>query len=280
MSDNKKYYWLKLKYSFFNQKEIKKMRQLAGGDTFTIIYLKMQLKSLENDCSLFYDGIDDDFEAELALDIDEKEDNVRIVVAYLLRHGFMELSESEDGAEYRVHAAKENTGVETQSAIRVRRHRAKKQKALQCNNDVIKRNTEIEKDKELETELELENNKDPLPQEDIYKLFETWKVSCLTAHSLPVLKRNIKKKHQDIIKEIGLEQCTKAVKNYSVILNGADYWYSHKFTYWDFICRGINNFTEEMTPLENYRKNKQGKPPDALKQKINDRYKLMNPGVK
>ena len=39
----KKYYWLKLKEGFFEQKIIKKLRKIAGGDTYVIIYLKMQL---------------------------------------------------------------------------------------------------------------------------------------------------------------------------------------------------------------------------------------------
>ena len=54
----KRYYWLKLKEDFFNSKEIKKLRKLAGGDTFTIIYLKMLLISINNDCIISYDGVE------------------------------------------------------------------------------------------------------------------------------------------------------------------------------------------------------------------------------
>ena len=42
----KKYYWLKLNEGFFRDKKIKKLRKIAGGDTYTVIYLKMQLLSL------------------------------------------------------------------------------------------------------------------------------------------------------------------------------------------------------------------------------------------
>ena len=41
----KKYYWLKLKADWFSDKRIKKLRSIAGGDTYTIIYLKMMLLS-------------------------------------------------------------------------------------------------------------------------------------------------------------------------------------------------------------------------------------------
>ena len=39
----KQYYWLQLKEDFFRQKEIKLLRKIAGGDTYTIIYLKQEL---------------------------------------------------------------------------------------------------------------------------------------------------------------------------------------------------------------------------------------------
>ena len=42
---NKRYYWLKLDRGFFDQKEIKLLRKIAGGDTYTIIYLKLLLAS-------------------------------------------------------------------------------------------------------------------------------------------------------------------------------------------------------------------------------------------
>ena len=47
MAGNKRYYWLKLMDDFFDSKRIKKLRKMAGGDTYTIIYLKMQLLSLK-----------------------------------------------------------------------------------------------------------------------------------------------------------------------------------------------------------------------------------------
>ena len=48
----KQYYWLKLKDDFFRQKEIKKLRKIAGGDTYTIIYLKMLLLAIKEENKL------------------------------------------------------------------------------------------------------------------------------------------------------------------------------------------------------------------------------------
>lgn len=48
MSENKRYYWLKLKKDFFEQKMIKILRTFENGDRMITIFLKMELHSLEN----------------------------------------------------------------------------------------------------------------------------------------------------------------------------------------------------------------------------------------
>ena len=156
MSNPKRYFWLKLHKDFFQRKEIKRLRKIAGGDTYTIIYLKMLLRSIMSDGKLYFDGLEDDFASELALDLDEKEENVQITIQYLLKSGLLEMCSDE---EYYLPDTKDSTGCETAVASRVRKHRERK-KALQCNADVtqVKQlcNGEIEKEKEIEKELELE----------------------------------------------------------------------------------------------------------------------------
>ena len=152
MSD-KKYYWLKLQEDFFKSRRIKKLRKLAGGDTYTIIYLKMQLVAMKKGGILEYTGLEKTFADELALELDEEPENVAVTVNYLLSCGLLEASSE---AEYFVPYAVLNTGSESNSAKRVREHRERK--ALQCNTDVtpVKQlcNTEIEKELEIDTEIE------------------------------------------------------------------------------------------------------------------------------
>lgn len=152
---NKKYYWLKLKEDFFRNKKIKKLRSIAGGDTYTLIYLKMQLLSLKNDGELYFDGVEDNFIEEIALEIDEEYENVKITVMYLIKNNLLE--EIDDNT-YSLLETKECIGNESASTERVRRHRALKKdnKMLQCNTDVTKSNIEIEKEIEKEIEIELE----------------------------------------------------------------------------------------------------------------------------
>jgi len=158
MAEPKRYFWLKLHKDFFQRKEIKRLRKIAGGDTYTIIYLKMLLRSIMSDGKLYFDGLEDDFASELALDLDEKEENVQITVQYLLKSGLLEMCSDE---EYYLPDAKDNTGTETAVASRVRRHR-EKQKALHCNADVTKMkqlcNGEKEKEKEKEKDREIDSS--------------------------------------------------------------------------------------------------------------------------
>ena len=61
----KRYYWLKLPDGFFRQKAIKKLRKIAGGDTYTIIYLKMLLVAMKQDGRLYFEGVEATFYDEL-----------------------------------------------------------------------------------------------------------------------------------------------------------------------------------------------------------------------
>ena len=156
---DKRYYWLKLSEGFFKQKEIKQLRRIAGGDTFTIIYLKMLLRSLEDGGRLYYEGIEDDFVSELALDLDEDVENVKMTVAFLTAKNIL-VQGGED--EYKLLTAGEMTGSEGGAARRMRNLR-ERQKALEASHgdgDVRERDIEIDIEKEIEIEREIDKEKE------------------------------------------------------------------------------------------------------------------------
>lgn len=154
MADTKKYYWLKLKDDFFRDKRIKKLRRIAGGDTYTVIYLKMQLLSIKNNGMLIYEGIEENFAEELALELDEDTENVKVTLAFLHGNGMIEETEQD---HFLMTETIKCIGSESASAERVRKHRERKnQKALQCNTQVTIGNTEIEKEKEIEIDTDKE----------------------------------------------------------------------------------------------------------------------------
>jgi predicted phage replisome organizer len=155
-----RFYWLKLNKDFFKSKRIKKLRKLAGGDTFTIIYLKMQLLATPTEGVLTYTGLEETVAEEIALDIDEDPENVKITLQYLLKTGLCEMiNEKELFLPFVV----DNTGSEGSSAKRVREFRSR-QKALQCNTSVtdvkpiVNGEIEIEKEIEKDKEIYIEKN--------------------------------------------------------------------------------------------------------------------------
>ena len=170
MAENRRYYWLKLKEDFFTDKRIKRLRRISGGDTYTIIYLKLLLLSLKNSGKLYYDGVETDFIKELALTIDETEDDVMVTVNYLVAQNLMEIIVEND--EYFLTEIPNLIGSETASTRRSRKSRAYRehQKVLQCNTNATlgnllqqNCNTEIEKEIDIELEKEGEGKKQSLP---------------------------------------------------------------------------------------------------------------------
>lgn len=168
----KRYYWLKLPKDFFEDKAIKRLRQIAGGDTYTIIYLKMLLKSMEDDGKLFYEGIEDTICDEIALDINENADDVQVTISYLEKKGLLIVTDS----EVELTRLTEMVGSESAVTERVRKHR-EAQKLLQCNASVLQGNTietkcntekEIEKEKSREdTEIDTKKKKKKSAKADL-----------------------------------------------------------------------------------------------------------------
>ena len=223
MAEPKRYFWLKLHKDFFQRKEIKRLRKIAGGDTYTIIYLKMLLRSIMSDGKLYFDGLEDDFAAEVALDLDESEENVQITITYLLNSGLLEMR-SDD--EYYLPDTKNSTGCETAVAARVRRHR-EKQKALQCNTDVTQMkhlcNGEIEKELDKEKDIEIEHrdrditisttrenkeieNYQSLPPVSNIDIYDLW------TNSFGVISSFVKGSLDDLIAEYGLVNVADALR--------------------------------------------------------------------
>lgn len=116
----KRYFWLKLEEDFFRQKAMKKLRIMERGEVYTIIYLKMQLASLRYGGALLFDGVEDTFAGEMALQLDERVEDVEVTVNFLTKHKLLvQLSETEN----LLPKAAESIGAEGSSAKRMREFR-------------------------------------------------------------------------------------------------------------------------------------------------------------
>ena len=150
---NKRYYWIQLAQDFFKSKEMKLLRKIAGGDTHTIIYLKMMLISLEDGGHIYYDGLADNLAEEIALVIDENVEDIKITLIFLESKGLLTRINDRD---YFLEQVPEMVGSETASTRRSRKHR--ELRGLHCNTIATTCNGDIEKDIDTEIEKDVDEN--------------------------------------------------------------------------------------------------------------------------
>ncbi|UTH07920.1 phage replisome organizer N-terminal domain-containing protein [Macrococcoides canis] len=232
MAKTKRYFWLKLKEDFFNQKEIKLLRKIAGGDTYTIIYLKLLLLSLKNDGKIYFDGLTDEFSEEIALEIDESVENVQVTMQFLQQKGLIAF-DTEHQDEFELTNIASMIGSETDKAAMMRRKRAreKEQKQLNSNNvtkELPDRYTEIEK--EIDLEKEKTERKTSRPSSfDIFEQGGYGYLDPITMQKLFAWIDDFGDEGDSIVSkalDIGIEA---GVKNYSYVNGTLKNWYNKGF---------------------------------------------------
>lgn len=223
----RKYYWLKLSDDFFKDKTIKKLRKIAGGDTYTIIYLKMLLKAIRQENKLFFEGIEENFADELALDLEEDEENVKVTLSFLQKRGLLQLV---DETEYYLTEGAKMTGSETESAARMRLMRERK--ASLCDKDVTGklqngddnvagelqgvalRDKKVTLEKEIEKEID--NNivsDDTIRRTEIQRVVEAWNQIGVNPVSKMIASSTRYKMISTRIREYGVNDVLKAIEN-------------------------------------------------------------------
>ena len=132
----KRYYWLKLQVSFFQELIIKQLRTLPEGDSIVLLYLKLLLKAINTEGSIYYQNILPSLHEEIALDTGEKPALVKLTISALCQyHAAVFL----DDQSLQLLYLEDMVGSESASAARVRNNIAnqkllkeKDQEALQC----------------------------------------------------------------------------------------------------------------------------------------------------
>ena len=214
---NKRYYWIQLAQDFFKSKEMKLLRKIAGGDTHTIIYLKMMLISLEYGGHIYYDGLADNLAEEIALVIDENVEDIKITLIFLESKGLLTRKNDRD---YFLEQVPEMVGSETASTRRSRKHR--ELTALHCNTIATTCNGDID----IDIDIEKENNKTMVSS----SLSENLKHSGIRINN---------KQHQQLLEYVGLDGMSFDMLNRAVEITSEVYQPSFKY------LRGI---------LENWKK--------------------------
>lgn len=157
MSDKRKkrYYWLKLKEDFFEEDTIQWLEEQENGKEYSLIYLKLCLKSLKTD------GFLARHVGEMLIPYDEKAiakmTNSRIDTVLIAMNVFKEIGlidVLENGELYMTQLS-EMVGSETESAVQKRLERSKKKQVATLSHD-CRENVAQSKRKSLEKELDIE----------------------------------------------------------------------------------------------------------------------------
>lgn len=221
MAEEKRYWWLKMEHDFFEQKEMKALKRMAAGYVYTTIYLKLLLKSLKNNGSLYFESIEDDFVSELAFDIDESIDDVSAVFDFLKRKGLLvEISEE----EVSLPGAVQRIGSKTQSAVRMERMREKKKlddsvTSLQ-DSYVEKSREEKRRDRER---VEVDKEQPPTPSTlnqdfvNLYKSFEAETGKALSPLQIQELQYMLEDFSPELIHEALKEAVSQGKANFAYI---------------------------------------------------------------
>ena len=212
---NKRYYWIQLAQDFFKSKEMKLLRKIAGGDTHTIIYLKMMLISLEDGGHIYYDGLADNLAEEIALVIDENVEDIKITLIFLESKGLLTRKSDRD---YFLEQVPEMVGSETASTRRSRKHR--ELTALHCNTVATTCNGDIDIDTDIDTEIdtEIEKDVDKNPVELIVEEYQS-RIAPLDGTQFEILKEFITLDGMEakvVLKAIGLA-ADNGKRNFSYI---------------------------------------------------------------
>ncbi|QBX26757.1 replication initiation protein [Streptococcus phage Javan340] len=206
---NKRYFWIQLAQDFFKSKEMKLLRKIAGGDTHTIIYLKMMLISLEDGGHIYYDGLADNLAEEIALVIDENLEDIKITLIFLESKGLLTKKSDRD---YFLEQVPEMVGSETASTRRSRKHR--ELKGLHCNTIATTCNGDID----IEKDIDIDIDKDKNPVELIVEEYQS-RIAPLDGTQFEILKEFITFDGMEakvVLKAIGLA-ADNGKRNFSYI---------------------------------------------------------------
>jgi predicted phage replisome organizer len=158
---SKKYYWLKLKDSFFEEDDIKILKRKPNGEKYIVFLLQLRLKAINTNGQLLYKNMFPYDDEMLATITDTDIDVVRTAMKILISLGLVSILEN--GA-INMEQMKDLIGTETKWAEKKRLYRKKEDNVLDmsspCPPDVRQ---EIDKDKEIDIDKEQQHK---IPEED------------------------------------------------------------------------------------------------------------------
>lgn len=236
MSNDKRYYWLKLPENFYDDDTIQWIEDQENGAAYVNFYLKLLLKSLSDDGKLIryvgqrlmpYDV------RSLARLTNTDTDTVRVALELFIKIGLIERL---DSGELYMNQIDEMIGSETQAATRMRKMRARKSidventrklpitnhdernNVTDGRNNVQKCYTDIRdidiRDKEIR-DRDIDTEKNSMNSSQINQIINLW--NSLDSNIPKITALNTGTKRYKLlnarINEYGIDDVIKAIKN-------------------------------------------------------------------
>ncbi len=205
MSDNKKYYYLKLKDNFFDTDEIKILEDLDNGYLYSNILLKLYLKSLKNEGKLmFNDRIP--YNPKMIATITNH--NVDVVEKALNIFKQLELIEVLDNGAIYMLDIQNYIGKSTTEGDRKRLYRKKieseSNELIGQMSDIRPPEIEIEKEIKIEKDIELEISLKSKQTFDYQNIINRYNQICVSLPKAIQLTDKRKKVINSILKDYEL----------------------------------------------------------------------------
>ena len=250
MSENKRYYWLKLQENFFEDDTIDFIESQENGEKYVLFYLKLCLKALK------YEGKLIRYVGELLMPYDEvglsklTKTDVDTVRSALILFSNIGLIKRLDSGEIYLTQLNELIGSETSAAQRKRIQRIKEKNMLECDNVTSVSqigHTDIELEKEFKN-LDIQSKPPRFEDnfsanaESVEKPKHTYIYSVYTHH------------HSKIYDELRAKHliANKPVKyNYGLITKRIKALLSNAFFTEESILQGITNAQNDHSCLQN-----------------------------
>jgi predicted phage replisome organizer len=150
-----KYYWVKLKTSFFDSQDIRMIEGRENGEKYIVFWLKILLLAVDQEeigVLRYKEAIP--YDAKMLADITNTDfDIVKSAMDLFQQIGMIEVTKNGD---IWIEAITGIVGSVTDSAIRMRRFRAKKKNLIAESNNITQIEEASQSDVDIEKEIEIE----------------------------------------------------------------------------------------------------------------------------
>lgn len=205
----KRFFWLKLRETFFNETYIKAMRTFKNGDSLVLTYLEMALYSLKSNGVIERGELTPSLADEISIAINEPVARVKKTIEMLTKARVAEI----DGDRLYLTEMMKLMGAESTSAERMRRLRSRKSGELPASHCDGAVTSLAPKSVTTEIESEIESDTDsPLPptgESECAEIISQFNSICVSLNKVSGMTEPRRKAVQSALQAVGQEKLTE-----------------------------------------------------------------------